>query len=58
MCISAEQNILVIRELVVEDGTPCDNGDSSNAMCVQGTCTVRSHACLHHVVSELHCICC
>ena len=43
MCISAEENFLVIREPVVEDGTPCDNGDSSNAVCVQGMCTVRSH---------------
>ena len=42
--ISAQQNILVIREPVVLDGTPCDNPDSSNAVCVQGTCTVRSYA--------------
>ena len=45
----------MIREPVVEDGTPCDNPDSSNAVCVQGTCTVRSHA-PHHIDSELHCM--
>ena len=41
VCQSAEQNFLVIREPVVVDGTPCDNTESSNAICAQGICTVR-----------------
>ena len=41
VCLSAEENFLAIREPVVEDGTPCDNPESSNAVCVQGMCTVR-----------------
>ena len=41
LCQSAEENILAIRERVVVDGTPCDNTESSNAICVQGMCTVR-----------------
>ena len=41
LCQSAEEKILAIREQVVVDGTPCDNTESSNAICVQGMCTVR-----------------
>ena len=45
VCLSAENNfIIVIRQAVVADGTPCKNLDSSNAICVQGTCTVRHHS--------------
>ena len=42
VCLSAEKNfIIVIRKAVVADGTPCKSVDSSNAICVQGICTVR-----------------
>ena len=42
----------------MKDGTPCtpcDNGDSSNAVCVQGICTVRSHAYIMWIVSYIVC---
>ena len=58
MCISAEQNFLVIREPVMKDGTPCDNGDSSNAVCIQGTCTVRLHAYIMCIVIVSYIVCC
>ena len=41
VCLLAEENVLAIQEPVVVDGTPCDNTESSNAICVQGICTVR-----------------
>jgi len=53
VCISVEQNILAIQEPVVEDGTPCDNSNSPNAICVKGVCTVRSHAYIICMVAML-----
>ena len=41
VCQSYERNVLVIRELVVADGTPCKISNSPNAICIQGICTVR-----------------
>lgn len=41
--VSADTGHSALREPVAKDGTPCLNVKSSNAICIQGICTVRTH---------------
>ena len=48
--------LVVVREPVAQDGTPCKNTDSSTGVCVAGRCTVRLIIFVpQHLLSRLYC---